>query len=227
MSHSAPVGEARRLGALGRLNILDTDSEVAFDQIAEVAQQVFGTQGAAVSLVAEERQWFKAACGISLDETPREQSFCTHVIEGDGVMVVQDVQADPRFRDNSLIEEEGIRFYAGAPLSVGDQLHVGTLCLTDPAPRSFGEEDRALLAQLASVATNLLEARLQAHENRYLTSALEQVDEPVSIIDGNPEKPSEARLAWANDAYAARGETTQSALEGKTPWVFEKLERGS
>lgn len=227
MSHSAPVGEARRLGALGRLNILDTDSEVAFDQIAEVAQQVFGTQGAAVSLVAEERQWFKAACGISLDETPREQSFCTHVIEGDGVMVVQDVQADPRFRDNSLIEEEGIRFYAGAPLSVGDQLHVGTLCLTDPAPRSFGEEDRALLTQLASVATNLLEARLQAHENRYLTSALEQVDEPVSIIEGNPEKPSEARLAWANDAYAARGETTQSALEGKTPWVFENLERGS
>ena len=104
---------------------------------------------------------------------------------------------------------------------------MGTLCLTDPAPRSFGEEDRALLAQLASVATNLLEARLQAHENRYLTSALEQVDEPVSIIEGNPEKPSEARLAWANDAYAARGETTQSALEGKTPWVFENLERGS
>ena len=227
MSRPIPTDESRRLDALGRLNILDTDPEAAFDRIAEVARQVFGVQGAAVSLVDEERQWFKATCGISLDETPREQSFCTHAIEEGGVMVVEDTRTDPRFRDNALIEEEGIRFYAGAPLAIDDRLYVGTLCLTDPVPKSFGKEDRALLALLADVATNLLEARLRSHETSYLTSALQQVGEPVSIIEGNPEEPSDARLAWANEAYVAGSSRSKSALKGTKPWIFENLETDS
>ena len=213
--------EADRIEALHRLNVLDTEPEAAFDRIAEVAQQIFGVQGAAISLVDEERQWFKATCGISLDETPREQSFCTHVIQKDNVMIVEDAKTDPRFRENSLIEEEGIRFYAGAPLAIDGRLHVGTLCITDPEARSFDEEDRVLLAQLARVATDLLEARRESYQVRYLTSVVEQIDESVLVTEGAPLDPPGPKITWVNEALTEMTGYDRDELLGNTPRMLQ------
>ncbi len=218
---ASPNNEADRLAALHRLNVLDTEPEAAFDRIAEVAQQAFGVQGAAVSLVDEERQWFKATCGLSLDETPREKSFCTHVIQGDDVMVVEDAKTDPRFRENALIEEEGIRFYAGAPLTMDGGLHVGTLCLTNPKPRSFGTEDRTLLAQLAGVATDLLEARRESYQVRYLTSVVEQIDESVLVTEGAPLDPPGPKITWVNEALMEMTGYDRDELLGSTPRMLQ------
>ncbi|MFB6248014.1 MAG: putative bifunctional diguanylate cyclase/phosphodiesterase [Salinibacter sp.] len=221
MASSSSQYEADRLAALHRLNVLDTEPEAAFDRIARVAQQAFGVEGAAVSFVDEKRRWFKATCGISLDETPREQSFCIHVIQGDGVMVVEDARTDPRFRENALIEEEGIRFYAGAPLAMAGGLHVGTLCLTNPKPRPFGTEEQRLLAHLAGVTTDLLEARQASYKVQYLTSVLEQIDESVLVTEGAPLDPPGPCITWVNDALTDLTGYDRDELLGNTPRMLQ------
>ncbi|MFB6098998.1 MAG: GAF domain-containing protein, partial [Salinibacter sp.] len=223
MSYPVPANEPERLEALRRLNILDTDPEAPFDHITDVVQQLFDVRYATVTLLSSDRQWFKASCGLDVDETPREHSFCTYAILDDETLVVEDATADERFTANPLVTGAmNIRFYAGVPLSI-DGVHVGALCVFDDAPRRFSDTDRILLEELAEVTANMLRARLQAYEVGYLTSALEQVDEPVCIIEGNPETPSDARLAWANEAYVAMSGTDKRELEHTTPWIFENL----
>ncbi|MFX5956589.1 GAF domain-containing protein, partial [Acinetobacter baumannii] len=93
-----------------------THPDVLCDLVTELAATLFDTEIALVSLVAENRQWFKSRRGLEAPGTPRSQSFCSHVIERDQVMVVLDATQDLRFADNPLVTgEPGIRFYAGAP----------------------------------------------------------------------------------------------------------------
>ena len=108
----------------------------------------------AVSLVDEQRQWFKASIGLGVCETHREVSFCAHIVEKPKVMVVEDAMLDDRFYDNPLVTEEPfIRFYAGAPLRpVGDEV-LGTLCVMHTRPRSFSDDEQQLLKLLATGGT--------------------------------------------------------------------------
>ncbi len=170
--------ESARLEFLRQLDIFNAEPEVAFNRITEVARRIFDAEGSAISLVNDKRQWFKATCGISLGEVPRDRSFWPHVIGENGVVVVEDASQDPRFQQNTLVKKEGIRFYAGVPLTIGDQLHLGTLCVTDSAPRSFAEEDRVLLAELAEVATDLVESRRGSHQTWHEDMTWRENDTP-------------------------------------------------
>lgn len=227
MSYPVPENEVGRLEMLSRLNILDTKPEEQFDQVADTAREFLGAKYSAVNLISEDLQWSKAACGIEVETVPREHSFCAHAVGEDEVLVVEDAESDERFADNPLVTTSPhVRFYAGAPLTVQGH-NVGTLCVFDDQPRSFTEKDRRLLKELAMLATELLKARLQTYQVQYLNSALEQVDEPVSVIEGDPDTPSQMEITWVNQAYVTSVGSDRDSLIGSVPWVFEELGEGS
>lgn len=162
-----PPNESLRLAALHELNILDTPPEERFDRMTRIAAATFDVPIAFVSLIDSERQWFKSACGLSIEGTPRSLSFCSHAILQDEPLVVRDALEDERFADNPLVTDEpGIRFYAGHPLTTIDGYNIGTLCLADRVPRDLSDEELRLLGDMARTVQdqlNLVEiAHLQA-----------------------------------------------------------------
>ena len=166
----APIlqNEADRVAALRLLNILDTQPEERFDRLTRMAKRLFGVPIATVTLIDHDRQWFKSRVGVEHPETPRNISFCGHAIHNDDVMLVPDATADSRFHDNPLVTgDPNIRFYAGCPLKVGAH-NLGTLCIIDDKPRSFGEDELQLLKDLADMAQQELNS-LQMATTDHLT----------------------------------------------------------
>jgi diguanylate cyclase (GGDEF)-like protein len=154
-----PQDEQARLKTLRSLNILDTSPEERFDRLTRLAKRLFQVPIALVSLVDENRQWFKSCVGLSVSETPRDISFCGHAILGDEIFIVSDAMMDERFADNPLVvEAPHIRFYAGCPLRYPNGSKLGTLCIIDQVPRVLAAEDLETLKDLASTAERELAA---------------------------------------------------------------------
>lgn len=173
--------EASRLAALAVYEILDTPAEPGFDDIVRIASQICGTPMALISLVDDRRQWFKAAIGLDVPETPREIAFCAHAITQDDVLTVPDATVDERFAANPLVTgETGLRFYAGAPLVTPDGHALGTLCVLDREPRVLSEDQRGALAALARQVMAQFELRRavqrQAVEEKHRKMLLEELD---------------------------------------------------
>jgi len=147
-----PTNEAERLHALRALDILDTPAEERFDRVTRLAKRMFNVSIALVSLVDENRQWFKSKQGLDAEETPRDISFCGHAINQDRVLVVNNALDDERFFDNPLVmDDPKIRFYAGYPLMLTPEIKIGTLCLIDSEPHELSTEDAALLEDLGAM----------------------------------------------------------------------------
>ncbi|ABE56315.1 diguanylate cyclase with GAF sensor [Shewanella denitrificans OS217] len=147
-----PANEAERLHALRTLQILDTSDEERFDRVTRMAKRMFGVQISLVSLVDENRQWFKSKQGLDAEETSREISFCGHAINQDGLFIIPDTNEDARFADNPLVTDApNIRFYAGYPLKLRHGINLGTLCLIDSKPKILDSEDRQLLNDLGAM----------------------------------------------------------------------------
>lgn len=151
--------EQGRLETLRALNVLDTPSEARFDRLTRMAKRMFDVPIALVSLVDENRQWFKSCMGLPVLETPRNISFCGHAILGDGIFLIPDATRDERFADNPLVTgDPHIRFYAGCPLRAPNGDKLGTLCIIDCKPRQFTEEDLDTLRDLAGMVESELAA---------------------------------------------------------------------
>lgn len=153
--------EQGRVAALKSYQVLDTPAEAEFDAIVQEAAEAFDTPIALVSLIDENRQWFKAKVGLDATHTPRSISFCTHAIEGDDVFVIQNAEQDERFAANSLVTgDPNIRFYAGAPLKTPTGRRVGTLCVIDSKTRpDLSAAQKVKLEALAARTIELFEAR--------------------------------------------------------------------
>ncbi|TFD48314.1 GAF domain-containing protein [Cryobacterium frigoriphilum] len=146
----AAAAEAARQRAVDGLGILDTGAEPRFDRIVELAQRMFHTRSAAITVIDHDRQWHKARVSMEAQELPRSASFCAVTIEGRGPMIVADTHADERFRENPLVlGDPRIRFYAGFPIESPSGERIGALCVFDPEPRPATDVDRALLRELA------------------------------------------------------------------------------
>tara|TARA_R110002167_G_scaffold47967_2_gene141807 strand:+ start:39414 stop:40376 length:963 start_codon:yes stop_codon:yes gene_type:complete len=147
-----PSNEAERLHALRTLNILDTSHEERFDRVTRMAKRMFNVSISLVSLIDEDRQWFKSKQGLEATETPRDISFCGHAINQEGLFIIPDAVKDERFFDNPLVTAAPyIRFYAGYTLKIREGLNIGTLCLIDEKPRVMAEEDQQLLKDLGAM----------------------------------------------------------------------------
>ncbi|MDX1706315.1 diguanylate cyclase [Pseudidiomarina sp.] len=154
-----PANEQERLAQLHELEILDTEPAQTLDEIVAFARELFGVDAALITLVDEDRQWFKAKAGFSEKETPRDVSFCAHVVASGKTTVVENASKDPRFSDNPyVVAPDGIRFYAGAPLTI-NEFHLGTLCLIDSSSRTFRDEQLRWLEMLAKWVTTEILAR--------------------------------------------------------------------
>jgi signal transduction histidine kinase len=160
-----PPNESQRLETLRRYQILDTATEEVFDGITRLVAFICKTPIALISLVEEDRQWFKSAVGIGdVSQTSRDVSICAHAILQPDLFVVPDTQQDARFADNPLVTApDGVRFYAGAPLKSSDGHALGTLCLLDRTPRELTPEQRDALKTLSQAVMALLDLRRANH----------------------------------------------------------------
>ena len=152
--------EDARLAALDSYQILDTDSEAAYDAITRAAASICGTPIALISLVDRNRQWFKSVVGLSVTETPRDIAFCDHAIRDTTFFEIPNAEDDIRFAKNPLVTgDPNIRFYAGVPLIGVASQPLGTLCVIDNVPRALSGHQKTALKELAAVAIHLLAAR--------------------------------------------------------------------
>ncbi len=164
---SAPLAanEKKRLEVLWQYDILDTLPEQAFDDLTELAACICEAPIALITLIDENRQWFKSTYGISVSETSRNISFCAHAILGDSLLVVHDAMADIRFADNPLVKcKPNIRFYAGAPLITKDGYMLGTICVLDQVPRDLTPIQEQALRVLSRFVVTQLEIRRESRE---------------------------------------------------------------
>lgn len=165
--------ESQRLAALRACAILDTAPHPAFDCLTRAAALAFDAPIALVALIDADRQWFKSVLGMTVRETPRSISFCSHTIEGFEPMVVPDATRDARFVHSPLVTgPPHVRFYAGAPLIDQDGYALGTLCILDTRPRSLPSEQIRLLGHLADAVMHTIEAHRRKLEMKELCRRL-------------------------------------------------------
>jgi phosphoserine phosphatase RsbU/P len=158
-----PDDEAARIAAVRRYEILDTPADGTFDRITALAAKRFDAPISIVSIVDSDRIWFKSHHGIDAEQVGRDPGLCASAILGDVPWVVENAGIDPRTLANPLVAGElGLRFYAGAPLITSDGHGLGTLCVIDRDPRTFTDDDAAVLAEMAALVVDALELRLAA-----------------------------------------------------------------
>lgn len=201
MRAAFPSNETERLATLYSLNILDTPPEAAFDALVQLASHICQTPCAVLTLIDRDRQWFKTKIGFDHQETPREISFCSHsILEPNELTYVSDATQDPRFADNpDVVKEEGIRLYAGAPLTLSNGAVLGTLCVVDSKVRELTPDQQQSLKLLGQQAVQLLEARQKAQIYYQQQRTLETVINHAPILLGQID--TQFRYVFCNHKY--------------------------
>lgn len=178
-----PANENERLADLRGLGILETPIEERFDRITRLVCRSLDVPISAVSLVEDDRQWFKSIQGLPVCETSRDVAFCAHAILNDEPFIVEDALLDPRFAENPLVTDDPkIRFYAGIPLSLGNGRNIGTLCAIDRVARTLSDDDIQTLRDLADMVTAELNTIAANETCVKLCAELEQA-ERAALID--------------------------------------------
>nr|BFD33572.1 hypothetical protein GTC16762_31910 [Pigmentibacter ruber] len=150
--------ESKRIEELRSYLMLDTPKDIDLDEITKIASLVCETPIALISLVDENRQWFKSKIGLEADETPRNISFCTHAIGHDDIFIVEDAISDGRFKDDPLVQgNPNIRFYAGQPLKSKNGYNIGTLCVIDRKEKKLNKFQIDILKNLSKQIINYFE----------------------------------------------------------------------
>jgi PAS domain S-box-containing protein len=212
--------EARRIRELQSYGVLDTSPDIAFDRLTRLASDLFDAPIALVSLIDEERQWFKSRHGLDACSTPRAWSFCSRAIElgPDAVMVVEDATLDPRFAGNPLVVGEvGIRFYVGAVLTSPSGCNLGSLCVIDTKPRERpSDRDLDRLRTLAKIVVDEME-RLRVNRLRWEQTRLLQLAETMSGVGHWRYDMISGDLFWSGLVYEIHGHDPLSHIPSAEP----------
>jgi GAF domain-containing protein len=159
MNQNEPTSiEISRLNATHRYLDFNLDREKELNELVMLASQICGTPISLITLMDQDTQWIKAKIGVNITEMPRATSFCTHAIEHDEVMMVEDATLDHRFSSIPVVAESPhIRFYASANLKSHDGYNVGTLCVYDLQPKTLSAEQQKSLTALANQVSHIME----------------------------------------------------------------------
>ncbi|MEO7137208.1 MAG: GAF domain-containing protein [Gemmatimonadales bacterium] len=165
MTDIASQQEIERLTALRSYEILDTPPDGAFDRITALAARHFHVPVALVSLVDEDRIWFKSRHGLDADQIPRSPGLCASVIFSDEAYVVRNALEDPRTLANPLVAGAmGLRFYAAVPLVTHDGHRLGTMNIIDFVPRELDAAGLSDLYEFAGLVMDQMELRLSTRK---------------------------------------------------------------
>lgn len=187
MKADIPVNENLRLADLYQYNILDTPEEEEFDHLVKLASRICNAPISLISLLDAERQWFKARVGLNEPETSRDISFCSHGILNGNIFIVPDATLDIRFSDNPMVTgKQGIRFYAGVPLTTEAGNNIGMLCVKDTVPRHLTTEQQEALMILGKQVVKQMELRLKNQELERITETQRRM---ISIIAHDVRSP--------------------------------------
>lgn len=202
MKPALPHNETERLQTLHQLQILDTNTDPDFDALTKLAALICQTPISVVSLVDDNRQWFKAKLNLQEQQTPRETSFCAHaILQPEQLTYVPDTLLDARFDNNPNVSKtNGFRFYAGAPLLIKPGLALGTLCVIDTVPRELTEAQQEALKLLAKQAVNLMQNRKLSREKTLQQQTLLTITEHVPVLLGQIDR--QQRYLFCNKKYA-------------------------
>ena len=161
------ITDPTRLRAVAASGLIHSHPDPLFDELCQLAAETFATPIALITILDDQRQFFKARMGLDTPETPIEWSFCQHTLPSpDRVLVVRDALTDERVRHSPLVTgEPHIRAYMGAPVVDGQGQVFGTLCVIDRQPRAFTQEQQQRLARLAKLVSALIDVQENARRN--------------------------------------------------------------
>ncbi|RFN58342.1 sensor histidine kinase [Marixanthomonas ophiurae] len=180
-----PANEQERLAALRSYQMLDTLPEKDFDTITTLTASICDVPISFITLMDADRNYLKSQHGIDLQESPRDTSFCGHaIVDNAEVFLVKDALKDIRFKDNPVVTEQNIRFYAGVTLYNPDGYALGTLCILDNKPRELTDKQINALKALASQVVNLLEERKKNIALKKLQKELKENNEQLKNFAG-------------------------------------------
>ncbi len=188
-----PSNEKTRLEKLNHYSILDTESEEMFDNLTKLASELLEVPISLISLIDEDRQWFKSKFGIEDSQTPRDISFCQYAIMSEDLFEVTDSLEDDRFKDSPLVlGGPKIRFYVGAPLVDDDGNVLGSFCAKDTKPRDITDTQREHLKLLSKTAMQLIKLRREKIEaeklslvkDEFLSNMSHEIRTPLNAIIG-------------------------------------------
>lgn len=225
--------EEQRLLALYRYNILYSGREREYDDLVALAAHICQTPMSLISLIDCQKQWFKANVGVSLTDTARKISFCTHAIAQDGIMVVHDATDDDRFKNNPLvIGPPYVRFYAGVPLITSDGLKLGTLCVLDTVPRQLTDLQINYLEMLSRQVIKLMDLRLTLHEKDEQKNELGRINKSLEetnqyLLASEEQSRTNLELIEQLQSYVTlQEERYRDLVENASDLIYELDENG-
>ena len=215
MPSTLPVNERERLQSLKSYAVLDTLPEAEYDAITGLASQICGTPLSLITLLDEERQWFKSAHGTAMKEMPREYAFCNHtILEPDRPLIVPDLRRDSRFQKNPLVTQDPhVVFYAGVPLTDGEGFALGSLCVIDTQANNLTPFQLNALQVLAGQVVT----RLGLHRKIKAMQTLQRV-----LEERNDELQKALNNLSASDILISELTQTIAAIKRSTPLNAEE-----
>jgi PAS domain S-box-containing protein len=219
--HSFEI-ENKRLEALNSYDVLDTLPEKEYDAITRLASYICQAPIALITLIDNDKQWFKSKVGIELTQAPRNDAICNYTIQGDEIFEVPDALLSDDIKGNPFVDTaDGVRFYAGAPLIDPDGYRLGSLCVIDLIPRTLTNEQRDALRTLADEVMSHLTLRKQKKD---LEKSLAIHKEFSNLFNSSSEihfiAGADSNIETINDAVEnILGYTPEQAV-GKSLWEF-------
>lgn len=214
-----PANDEERLLAVRRYDIVDSPPDGAFDRITALAVRVFDVPISIVSIVDEDRIWFKSHHGIDQEEVARDPGLCASAVCQSEPWIVENAEIDPRTLTNPLVAGElGLRFYAGVPLTTADGFNLGTLNVIDVQPRVFPQEDVETLKDLAAIVVHELELRLAVR-----SYVRDRRNEAMELQDTVVQRLTAARLARELNEHDHVAQAIDDALKAARTLVGRLL----